>query len=198
MIGFVILSAIIYFLDHEHCSRAVLITYVATIWVFRLHHNRSVYCPAGQCQRTVIARQEPLRMHEKDLVYRFNVLTTFTTSDHPDSTTYEALSPRKLTYCKELRRKEKEAAVGFEPTNNGFAIRRLGPLGYAARFRSCKRSASLDAKIPFNNPGIFTRLPQNRPRPNRLPAFFPLPVFLHSANRDVLSGSRRGLWSLSL
>ena len=25
-----------------------------------------------------------------------------------------------------------QAAVGFEPTNNGFAIRRLGPLGYAA------------------------------------------------------------------
>lgn len=25
-----------------------------------------------------------------------------------------------------------KAAVGFEPTNNGFAIRPLGPLGYAA------------------------------------------------------------------
>ena len=25
-----------------------------------------------------------------------------------------------------------QAAVGFEPTNNGFAIRRLDPLGYAA------------------------------------------------------------------
>jgi hypothetical protein len=25
-----------------------------------------------------------------------------------------------------------KAAVGFEPTNNGFANRRLGPLGYAA------------------------------------------------------------------
>ena len=25
-----------------------------------------------------------------------------------------------------------QAAVGFEPTNNGFANRRLGPLGYAA------------------------------------------------------------------
>src|SRR5262245_14411622 len=25
-----------------------------------------------------------------------------------------------------------EAALGFEPRNNGFAIRRLGPLGYAA------------------------------------------------------------------
>ena len=28
--------------------------------------------------------------------------------------------------------KRKEAAVGFEPTNNGFANRRLRPLGYAA------------------------------------------------------------------
>jgi hypothetical protein len=27
---------------------------------------------------------------------------------------------------------EKQAAVGFEPTNNGFANRRLSPLGYAA------------------------------------------------------------------
>ena len=26
----------------------------------------------------------------------------------------------------------KQAAVGFEPTNNGFANRRLSPLGYAA------------------------------------------------------------------
>ncbi len=25
-----------------------------------------------------------------------------------------------------------QAAVGFEPTHNGFANRRLGPLGYAA------------------------------------------------------------------
>ena len=29
-------------------------------------------------------------------------------------------------------RQAKEAAVGVEPTNNGFANRRLGPLGYAA------------------------------------------------------------------
>jgi hypothetical protein len=28
-----------------------------------------------------------------------------------------------------------KAAVGFEPTNNGFAIRPLGPLGYAAEKR---------------------------------------------------------------
>ena len=33
--------------------------------------------------------------------------------------------------CKEKGEK-KEAAVGFEPTNNGFANRRLRPLGYAA------------------------------------------------------------------
>ena len=31
-----------------------------------------------------------------------------------------------------LRGKSGKAAVGFEPTNNGFANRRLGPLGYAA------------------------------------------------------------------
>ncbi len=31
-----------------------------------------------------------------------------------------------------LQGKSEKAAVGFEPTNNGFAIRRLGPLGYAA------------------------------------------------------------------
>ena len=30
-------------------------------------------------------------------------------------------------------KKKEEAAVGFEPTNNGFANRRLGPLGYAAK-----------------------------------------------------------------
>jgi hypothetical protein len=28
-----------------------------------------------------------------------------------------------------------KAAVGFEPTNNGFAIRRLNPLGHAAGLR---------------------------------------------------------------
>ena len=28
---------------------------------------------------------------------------------------------------------EEQAAVGFEPTDNGFANRRLRPLGYAAR-----------------------------------------------------------------
>ena len=30
------------------------------------------------------------------------------------------------------RKRKKEAAAGFEPTNNGFANRRLRPLGYAA------------------------------------------------------------------
>jgi hypothetical protein len=28
--------------------------------------------------------------------------------------------------------RQEQAAVGFEPTNNGFANRRLCPLGYAA------------------------------------------------------------------
>lgn len=32
----------------------------------------------------------------------------------------------------------RQAAVGFEPTNNGFAIRRLEPLGYAANYISTK------------------------------------------------------------
>ena len=31
---------------------------------------------------------------------------------------------------------EKKAAVGFEPTNNGFANRRLRPLGYAAKYQT--------------------------------------------------------------
>ncbi len=30
--------------------------------------------------------------------------------------------------------KKKQAAAGFEPANNGFANRRLRPLGYAASF----------------------------------------------------------------
>ena len=30
-----------------------------------------------------------------------------------------------------------EAEVGFEPTNNGFAIRPLGPLGYSAKEVLC-------------------------------------------------------------
>ena len=33
--------------------------------------------------------------------------------------------------CKD---KKEKAAVGFEPTDNGFANRRLRPLGYAANF----------------------------------------------------------------
>ena len=37
---------------------------------------------------------------------------------------------------------EKQAAVGFEPTNNGFANRRLGPLGYAANLKRQKNGAS--------------------------------------------------------
>jgi hypothetical protein len=32
---------------------------------------------------------------------------------------------------------KEKAAVGFEPTNNGFANRRLRPLGYAAFKKAC-------------------------------------------------------------
>ena len=35
------------------------------------------------------------------------------------------------------RQTKEEAAVGFEPTNNGFANRRLRPLGYAANRTDC-------------------------------------------------------------
>jgi hypothetical protein len=36
------------------------------------------------------------------------------------------------TGTQDSRHKSKKAAVGVEPTNNGFANRRLRPLGYAA------------------------------------------------------------------
>jgi hypothetical protein len=39
-----------------------------------------------------------------------------------------------------------QAAVGVEPTNNGFANRRLRPLGYAASY---KPAFSLPAIVPF-------------------------------------------------
>ncbi len=39
-------------------------------------------------------------------------------------------SPQK--HNRPAERGGREAEVGFEPTNNGFAIRPLGPLGYSA------------------------------------------------------------------
>ncbi len=39
--------------------------------------------------------------------------------------------------------REGQAAVGFEPTDNGFANRRLWPLGYAARESQCTRAGPL-------------------------------------------------------
>ena len=44
--------------------------------------------------------------------------------------------------------KKKQAAAGFEPANNGFANRRLRPLGYAARL---KLAVSLYLISPFCN-----------------------------------------------
>ena len=43
-----------------------------------------------------------------------------------------------------INAERQQAAVGFEPTDNGFANRRLGPLGYAA-----KTSATLHAAGQF-------------------------------------------------
>src|SRR4051794_16452165 len=47
---------------------------------------------------------------------------------------------RRATACggDRYNNRREEAEVGFEPTNNGFAIRPLGPLGYSAgRARDC-------------------------------------------------------------
>src|SRR5438874_11801081 len=38
-------------------------------------------------------------------------------------------------------RKGREAGVGFEPTNRGFAIRSLSPLGYPAKATNCRTTA---------------------------------------------------------
>jgi hypothetical protein len=50
------------------------------------------------------------------------------------------LTPHNLLFCiphewvHPVKTRKKQAAAGFEPANNGFANRRLRPLGYAARF----------------------------------------------------------------
>ena len=38
-----------------------------------------------------------------------------------------------------------KAEVGFEPTNNGFAIRPLGPLGYSAKGGVWSRESSIQS-----------------------------------------------------
>ena len=48
----------------------------------------------------------------------------------------------------------KEAAVGFEPTNNGFAIRPLRPLGYAAAPGPRGRVGDHGRKTPGCPPGL--------------------------------------------
>ena len=54
----------------------------------------------------------------------------------------------------ELKRvKELEAEVGFEPTNNGFANRRLRPLGYSALSRRGARG--LRSPLPPVNRALF-------------------------------------------
>src|SRR3954447_3976342 len=47
------------------------------------------------------------------------------------------------------RKRDRKAEVGFEPTNNGFAIRPLSPLGYSALFSQqykgcCTRSSQVE------------------------------------------------------
>lgn len=45
--------------------------------------------------------------------------------------------PRKPLFFSDLRGVLLKAAVGFRPRNEGFAIRPLGPLGYAAKLFIC-------------------------------------------------------------
>jgi hypothetical protein len=54
-----------------------------------------------------------------------------------------------MTLQNRLRKEKTQAAVGFEPTNNGFANRRLRPLGYAAL---------------RNRPALYTMHPTNASR----------------------------------
>ena len=48
---------------------------------------------------------------------------------------------------------EQQAAVGFEPTNNGFANHRLGPLGYAA-IKDKNQTHNLMTKTPLLKAGL--------------------------------------------
>jgi hypothetical protein len=54
-----------------------------------------------------------------------------------------------------LKGENRKAAVGVEPTNNGFANRRLRPLGYAAshKFILCSSAAAKDKPV-FSLPPI--------------------------------------------
>ena len=52
-----------------------------------------------------------------------------------------------------------KAAVGFEPTNNGFAIRPLGPLGYAAGPRRAANAPRAERRIIADSPRPFKRPP---------------------------------------
>ncbi len=48
------------------------------------------------------------------------------------------------------RAKIEEAEVGFEPTNNGFAIRPLSPLGYSAAGHAPSTIAEIDPRRVAN------------------------------------------------
>ncbi len=71
-----------------------------------------------------------------------------------------------------------QAAVGFEPTNNGFAIRPLGPLGYAAARRSvdCLADSPFIVCFPPRQArllvicGLWEQPPAIRPQPASWPA----------------------------
>ena len=71
------------------------------------------------------------------------------------------------------RRTAQQAAVGFEPTNNGFAIRPLRPLGYAAggwaawrgrRVVSYRAYSATAREGQAGAPGAAARLLIRRPR----------------------------------
>ena len=61
-----------------------------------------------------------------------NVKTHNTLSKKELGTNWQGLSEG----CKD---KKEKAAVGFEPTDNGFANRRLRPLGYAAKTKTNRK-----------------------------------------------------------
>jgi hypothetical protein len=74
---------------------------------------------------------------------RFRPIISFTIDC--DCVFRKILSCNRKAAVSSIDMKQQQAAAGFEPANNGFANRRLRPLGYAASFRLFMSLQSIDS-----------------------------------------------------